>query len=201
MKKIAYFSCALLLFAGCGINKQVKNLKAFEDCRYEISSADSMYIANVKVTDLVNKDGFDFAKTPRLALALLRKDVPLTGRVNLLINNPSADLAAINQFEYKVLFKNQELANGLVDQEIAVAPNGGKTRVPIKINSNIYQLLTDTKTQDAIADFILAAKDGKEEKKGIVTIKIKPTIGLGGKKIKYPGYITIDKEVSSKILL
>jgi len=200
MKKIAYISLSILLFAGCGINKQVKNLKAFEDCRYEITSADSLYIANVKVTDLVNNGGFDFSKTPRIALALLRKDVPLSGKINMLIRNPTADLAAVNQFEYKILFKNAELANGLVDQPISVQPNG-EARVPIKINSNIYGLLSDSKTQDAIVDFISSAKEGKEEKKGIVTIKIKPTIGFGGKKIKYPGYITIDKEVSSKILL
>ena len=201
MNKLIYICFSMLLLSACGLNKQVDQLKAFEDCKYELKSADSMYIANIKVADVITKNGFDLAGTPRLALALLRKDVPFTAKLNLLIKNPSSELAGINQFEYKVLFKNHELANGIVDRTISVSPNGGETLVPIKVNSNLYSLLSDKEAQNAITDFILAGREGKEEKKGIVTIKIKPTIGLGGKMIKYPGYITIDKEISSKILL
>jgi len=200
IKNLILSGCTMLLMASCGINKQVEQLKAFEKCRYDLLSADSLSIASVPISDLVDKNGFNFTKTPRLALAFLRKDVPFAAKLNLKVTNPSADLAAINQFEYKILFKNHELAQGLVDQQIAVQPAGGETTVPIKINSNVYELLSDTKTAQDIADFFAAGKSGKE-KKGIMTIKIKPTIGLGGKKITYPGYITIDKEVSSKILL
>jgi len=200
MKKLIFSGCIVLLMAACGVNKQVEQLKAFEKCKYDLLSADSVEIANVPVMNLVDEKGFDFGKAPRLALALLRKDVPFSAKLNLKVTNPSADLAAINQFEYKILFKNHELANGLVNQAIAVEPAGGQTTVPIRINSNIYSLISDTKAAQDIADFITAGKAGKE-KKGIMTIKIKPTIGLGGKKISYPGYISIDKEVSSKILL
>jgi len=200
MKKLIFSGCLVLLMAACGINKQVEQLKAFEKCKYDLLSADSVEIANVPVMNLVNEKGFDYGKAPRLALALLRKDVPFSAKLNLKVTNPSADMAAINQFEYKILFKNHELANGLVNQAIAVEPAGGETTVPIRINSNIYSLISDTKAAQDIADFITAGKSGKE-KKGIMTIKIKPTIGLGGKKISYPGYISIDKEVSSKILL
>ena len=200
MKKLILAGCILLSLAGCGINKQVEQLKAFEKCKYDLLSADSLTVANIPIADMVDAKGFNLAKTPRLALALLRKDVPFAAKINLKVTNPSADLAAINQFEYKILFKNHELAQGLVDQQIAVQPAGGETTVPIRINSNIYELLSDSKAAQDIADFISAGKSGKDEK-GIMTIKIKPTIGLGGKKITYPGYITIDKEISSKILL
>ncbi|WP_207533426.1 hypothetical protein [Desertivirga arenae] len=200
MKKLILSCSVILLLAACGINKQVEQLKAFEKCKYDLLSADSVSIANVPVMNLVGEKGFDYAKAPRLALALLRRDVPFSAKLNLKVTNPSADLAAINQFEYKILFKNHQLAEGLVNQAIAVEPGGGQTTVPIKLNSNIYDLLSDTKAAQDIADFITAGKSGKEDK-GIMTIKIKPTIGLGGKKITYPGYITIDKEVSSKILL
>ncbi len=51
-----------------------------------------------------------------------------------------------------------------------------------------------------IGDFLSSASRGTE-KKGMVTLKIKPSILIGGNLVKYPGFITIDKEVSSKILL
>ncbi|KAA8483328.1 hypothetical protein BDE36_2751 [Arcticibacter tournemirensis] len=201
MKKILFFALLSFSVAGCGINKQIERAKAFEKCRYEITSADSIYIADMNVMQVVNSKSFDILRTPRLALALLRKDVPLEGRLNLQIKNPSAALAAINQFEYKILIKNHELAGGLIDRAIKVEPNGGTTLVPIRISTNIYKALSDSKAQQDIMDFLSAAGDEKSDKKSILTIKIKPTIGVGNKMIKYPGYITIDKEITRKILL
>lgn len=197
MKKILLIAFTALSVAGCGINKQIERARAFEKCRYEITSADSIYIAGLDVKQVISSQSLDLLKAPRLALALLRKDVPLEGRLNLQIKNPSSELAAINQFEYKILVKNQELAAGLIDQAIEVSPNGGVTTVPVRINSNIYNLISDSKAQREIVDFF----SGADDKKSIVTIKIKPTIGVGNKQIKYPGYITIDKEISKKIFL
>jgi hypothetical protein len=51
-----------------------------------------------------------------------------------------------------------------------------------------------------ITEFIQSGKNGPE-KKGILTLKIRPSIKVAGGLVKYPGFITIDKEVSSKILL
>lgn len=201
MKKLLFCAFTAIIISGCGINKQIERAKAFEKCRYEITSADSIYIADLDVRQVFNSKSFDIMKAPRLALALLRKDVPLEGRLNLQIKNPSSALAAINQFEYKILVKNHELASGLIDRIIEVQPNGGVTTVPIRISSNIYNLVSDSKTQREIADFFSGIADGNSEKKSIVTIKIKPTIGIGNKQIKYPGYITIDKEITKKIFL
>ena len=201
MKNSILLAVCLVLLAGCGINKQLERAKAFEKCRYEITSADSLYLAGINVMDVIRSKNTNLVSAPRLALALLRKDVPLEGKINLQIKNPSAALAAINQFEYKILLKDQELANGIVDRAIEVQPNGGVTTVPLKINANIYGLISDSKSQRAIADFFSGGSGSNSDKKSIVTIKIKPTIGMGNKLIKYPGYITIDKEITSKILL
>jgi len=201
MKKVILISVISLTLFGCsGLNKQINQIKALEDCKYEISSADSIFIANVNIKDLIAKEKLDLSNAPRLALALLRKNVPLKARLNLIISNPSRQMAAINQFEYKVLIKGQELAGGLVNQKVLVEPNGGTAKVPIQINSNIYHLLSDNKAMDAISDFFIGTGEETVERKEMVTIKIKPTLDFGNKQIKYPGYITIEKEISSKIL-
>jgi hypothetical protein len=51
-----------------------------------------------------------------------------------------------------------------------------------------------------ISEFLKSRTSGTE-KKGMLTVKIKPSIKIGNTLVKYPGYITIDKEISSKILL
>ncbi|MXV14544.1 hypothetical protein [Hufsiella ginkgonis] len=195
MKKLAIYSFAVLLLAACGINKQVKQIKALEDCRYTITSVDSMFLVRTDVTQLIKGKSFDLNRMPGLAIALLRKDIPFEARVNLQISNPTANIAAVNQFEYKVLIKDTELATGFVNRKITVDP-GGSVNVPVRVNSNIYSFVSNGKTLQEITDFV----SGDKEKKGVVTIKFRPTIASGNKLIKYPGWITIDKELSSKIL-
>lgn len=201
MKKLTFLLLIAMIASACGINKQIERARAFEKCRYDILSADSIYLAGIDVKQVVKSQNFDLLKSPRLALYLLRKDIPFEGRLNLQIKNPSNTLAAINQFEYKILIKDQELASGLIDKAIAVQPNGGVLTVPIRINSNIYNLLTDSKAQREVSDFFNSLTGGSGQTRSIVTIKIKPTIGVGNKLIKYPGYITIDKEISKKIFM
>lgn len=199
MKKLILICLVAIFAAGCGINKQARQIEALEKSTYEIQSADSIYLAGRDITKMINEKKFKLNNVPELAIALLRKNIPLKARVNLSITNPTANTASINQFEYIVLIKGQELANGFVNQKIIVEP-GGTTTVPVRVNSNIYSFLSNGKTMDEIIDFIRGGESGATEKKGVVTIKIKPGFEVGGKLVRYPGYITIDKEVSSKIL-
>ncbi len=201
MKNIVLLLLVAVLFSACrSLNGQVDQIKALEKCKYEVSSVDSIYAANVNIRDIRGREITDLLKAPRLALAIMRKNVPLKARVNLVINNPTNRLAAINQFEYKILVKSRELAGGFVNQKISISPNGGTTTIPIQINSNVYHILSDDKAMDAITDFLIGSDDSDKERKGMVTIKIKPTLDFGNRQIKYPGYITINKEISSKNL-
>ena len=199
MKKLSLILLLTVSLAGCGLNKQARQIEALEKCTYEISSADSIYLAGRDVSQMVKNRTLELRNVPELALALFRKNIPLKARVNLTINNPTSSEASINQFEYIVLIKNQEIANGFVNQKVSVAP-GESTTVPVKVNSNIYSFISNGKTMEEILDFVRGGESGASERKGVVTIKIKPTIDVGGKLVQYPGYITIDKEVSSKIL-
>ncbi|MHB1179853.1 MAG: hypothetical protein ACYCZO_16175 [Daejeonella sp.] len=198
MKKLIVILFMAVFAASCGIDKQARQVEALEKCTYEINSVDSIFIAGRDVTQMIEEKTLELRNVPELALALMRKNIPLKAKVNLTINNPTANPAAINQFEYIVLIKDQELANGFVNEKVNVEP-GGTTTVPVRVNSNIYSFLSNGKTMDEILDFLRGAENGAQEKKGVVTIRIKPTIEVGNRLVKYPGYITVNKEVSSKI--
>ncbi len=204
MKKLALFLTAAtgLFFTHCGVNRQITEAKTLGDCTYAISSADSIYLAGIDVRQLRDLSGpTDLIKYPQLGLALLRKNVPLDVRINLGITNPTNRLAGLNQLEYRVLLKGNELANGFLNQRIEVAPGGGRTTVPIRLSTNAYQLITDEKTRDSFVDLVRNLAGAQDAKATRVTIKIKPTLALGNKQINYPGYITIDQDVTNKILL
>ncbi len=185
--------------SSCSINKQAQQIKALEQCDYKLNDINQITIAGTDLKRLVTDQSINLVNLPALALGFLRQDIPLRANLQLEITNPSTSLAAINNFDYIILINKQELVNGTVDQRISIEP-GKTTTVPVMLNTNIYQFLSNQKILDEVTKFLTSPKNGTETK-GMVTIKIKPSIMVGGGLVKYPGYITIDKEVSSKILL
>ncbi|SHG13753.1 hypothetical protein [Pedobacter caeni] len=199
MKKIIFLCLTAIIIQSCVINKQQQQIKALEKCTYKIHSADNISLAGTDVKKLLNDQNINLGSLPGLALGLLRKDIPLKARLNLEITNPSSNVAGINEFEYKILINKQELAGGFVNQEVNIQ-SGQSTTVPVDLIANIYPFVTNSKVMNEITEFLQGNKNGGE-KKGILTLKIRPSIKVGGALVKLPGFITIDKEVSSKILL
>ena len=200
MNKFIFLIAAAAFLASCNLNNQARQINALENCTYEITSADSMYVAGRDVNKLIQNKNFDINNMPELALAYMSQNIPFKAKLNLEIKNPTGDKASINRFEYIILLKDQELATGTVDQKVSVGP-GETTLVPVNVQGNLYQILSNGKTMKDIVEFVKGSNAiGGPEKKGIVTLKIKPTIEVGSKLVAYPGYITINKEISSNIL-
>lgn len=199
MKKTLLLCFLTISIFGCGINKQAQQIKALENCTYKIKNVNQITLAGSDLGRLINQQDFNLASLPGVALGLLRKDIPLRANLNLEITNPSGNLAAINQFEYKILVNNTDLAEGIVNQAVSI-PQGQTVTVPVQMSSNIYGLISNG---NVLNDIIKAAQKGakSDDKLGLLTIKIKPTIMIGNTPVKYPGYITINKEISNKILL
>ncbi|WP_316823478.1 hypothetical protein [Pedobacter gandavensis] len=197
MKKIIFLCLTAIIIQSCSVSKQ--QIKALEKCTYKVVSAEQISFGGTDVKRLLSGQDLNLGSLPGLALGLLRKDVPLKARLNLEISNPTPNTAAINEFEYKILINKAEIASGFVNQEVRV--EGGKsTIVPVDMVANIYPFVTNSKVMNEITEFIKGNKGGRE-KKGILTLKIRPSFKVAGALVKYPGFITIDKEVSSKILL
>lgn len=195
---------AVLLLTQCGVSKQIKEAKTFGDCRYAITSVDSIYLAGINVQEFKNiknvKD-LDPLKYPQLGLALLRKKVPLDLRVNLDINNPTNRLAAINQMEYIVLLSKSEVFRGILNRRIEVYPGTGSTKVPVELSTNAYDLITNDQTRESFIAMIQSLSGKSDSKPAILTVKIKPTLAVGDKQVNYPGYITFEQEITSNMVL
>lgn len=200
MKKLLLLCLTAIVISSCGINKQTQQIKALEKCTYRITSAEQITLGGADVKRMINNQDINLASLPGLALGLLRKDVPLRARLNLEVKNPTGNDASINEFEYKILINRQELATGFVNQALNVAA-GQTSTVPVDMEINVYPFVSNSKVMGEITDFLKSGKNGVPEKKGILTLKIKPSIKVGNTLVKYPGFITVDKEISSKILL
>ncbi|WP_345243912.1 LEA type 2 family protein [Nibrella saemangeumensis] len=206
MKKIAYLLVLVaipLLLSQCSVNKQLAEAKALGDCKFNILSADSVYVSGYNIREfrnIRNLEDFNPLKYPRIASGLLLQNIPVDALINLEITNPNNRLAAINQLEYRVLLADVELVNGLLNQRIEVAPGGGRTVVPVRLRTNAYRLITDPNTSDAFINFVRNLAGTPDNSPSTLTIKLKPTLALGNKQVDYPGYITINQQVTNKIL-
>ena len=206
MKKIVLFVVLALpaIFYQCGVGRQVGEAKALGDCKYNIVSADSMLVAGYDVREFRNMrrlEDFNPIKYPRLAAGLLTRNIPFGAKINLEITNPTTKLAALNQLEYRVLLAGKELAQGFINQRVEVPSAGGKTVVPVRLKTNAYELLTDPATRDAFANVLRNLSGDQSSSPTKVIIKIKPTIDMFNKAVNYPGYITIEQELTGKMLI
>jgi len=199
MKKISSLLMLVIALSSCGISRQAQQIKALEQCNYKLIDATNVTVAGTDVKKLINNQNINLVNIPALALGYLKQDIPLRAVLNLEINNPSSTTAGINNFDYKILINKQEIANGTVNQIVNVGA-GQTVKVPVQLNANIFQFISNGKTLSDITAFLSGAAKGTEQK-GMVTLQIKPSIMVAGALVKYPGFITIDKEVSSRILL
>ncbi|PST82180.1 hypothetical protein C7T94_15375 [Pedobacter yulinensis] len=197
--KLMMLFATVLVFAACGVNRQAQQVKVLEKCKFRVVSAENVRVAGTDITSLIRGERLNLAGLPGLALGLLRKNVPLDARLNLEISNPTGSTAAINRFEYKIQVNREDLAEGMVTNGFSIAP-GQTTVIPVNLTSNVYNLVSNADVANKVLS-ALQKKSKDNEVLGLLTIKIKPTIMLGNTPVTYPGYISIDKEISSQILL
>jgi len=195
MKKIISFFLltSILIMSSCGIKDQKKELESLAKCKFEIESIKEFNIAGTPIERLIKNGNLDIARVPNIAIAALQKKIPLDAIINVQISNPTANTTTINEFDYIILLENQELANGTVDKQITIAANTNSV-VPVQIKGEVYNLIFGN--DSVLLNFIL----GDNATKANFTIKVKPTFTIAGQKIKYPGYITINKQVTREIL-
>ncbi|MBC8052589.1 MAG: hypothetical protein H7Y13_05955 [Sphingobacteriaceae bacterium] len=197
MKSQLFTICALMLFASCEVKEQADQLKALEKCTYAIVTADSVYIAGTDARQLISNGGLNLLQAPQLAFAYMQQKMPVKATLQLQVTNNGTEEAGINNFEYKVFIKDTELLAGFIDQKVTIAPNGGTTTLPVRVDKDFYPLISSPENQKAVSEFLTS----QTEKSMVVTFKIKPRFIIGTQEIEYPDFIDIQKEVTNTTLL
>lgn len=201
--KLALLAIPLLL-SHCGINRQVQQAKGLSKGKYTLRSADSVTLAGYDIrsfNDIKGLDDVNPLRYPNIAAGLLRKEVPFRATLNLEIVNPTDEVAAINAFDYRLRLVGSELATGTVNQRVEVPPHGGKVLVAVPVNTNAYGLVANADTRNAFVDLVRNLAGSNQVAPARVTLQIRPTLFVGNKEIKYPGYIDIEKEVTRDLLI
>lgn len=193
---LLFFTTALLM-SRCGINKQLEQAKVLEKCHFELLGTDSVSLAGTQLNGLKDAAAISLATLPALTSGVLSKNVPLSARLELRITNGTNQTAAINQFEYKILLEGKEMFNGFVNHKTVVSAGGGQTVVPVRVFGNVYPFFADAQMRSALIGLISGLAGASNQAGPMITFKIRPTIDIAGHLIKYPGYISFDKQLGA----
>lgn len=188
MRKLgmAIIAFGIVLLSSCATNYKAQ-LNALGQFNYNVQSVDQLRIAGRDISSFSTGDGVSLSSIPGIAIALLRQDLPLQGRVNLHISNPTKTLANINEFKYIIELSGKPLFEGSVDENIKLA-TGQSMVLPLSFSANIFGVAKEQGFDKVLSDIFTRKSEA------FLSLKIKPSIKVGNKNIFYPGYITVDKD-------
>ena len=193
MKKISYFVLITLvvgLSVSCRTGREIKNLAK---CDFRMTTTENTNIGGVNVQNVQSYGELDMLDVAQiLTVYQTTKGVPLGITLNVEARNPNDKLAAMNFMEWIAEIDGMEIARGVLDKRIEVAPSGGTAIFPIKISADLVKVFSSKQGQDA-ASKGLGLSDGNSRPTRL-TLKIKPSISIGKGFVKYPGYIKLNKE-------
>ena len=194
MKRKYVSIVSLLLFVflltGCAVNK--KQLDALSQCDYTIESLQDVRLGGRDMDRYMGKDGLDLSSLPGIAMAMLRQDLPLEGKINMKVSNPTSTTTKINSFKYLIEMKGKPLFEGTVDENMRLA-TGESSVVPLSFKANIF----NTAKEEGIENILNELFTRKGE--GFIVLKIKPSVKIGKSNIYYPGYITVDRNLAKSV--
>lgn len=179
-----------LLLSGCAINRQ--QIDALAKCDYTVESLQDVRLAGRDMDSYRGADGVNLSSLPGIAMAMLRKDLPLEARINMKVANPTTTTTKINSFKYLIEIQGKPLFEGTVDENLHLG-NGESTVVPLTFKANIFGTAQENGVDNLLNE--LFTRKGE----GFLVLKIKPSIKIGNSNIYYPGYITVDRNLAKSI--
>lgn len=193
MKKISYF-VLITLVVGLSVScRTVREIKNLAKCDFRMTTTENTNIGGVNVQNVQSYGELDMLDVAQiLTVYQTTKGVPLGITLNVEARNPNDKLAAMNFMEWIAEIDGMEIARGVLDKRIEVAPSGGTAIFPIKISADLVKVFSSKQGQDA-ASKGLGLSDGNSRPTRL-TLKIKPSISIGKGFVKYPGYIKLNKD-------
>jgi len=194
MKKSTHLYFTVIIFTGLVLNScaYLKELSALADCDFRMSTLEDPLLAGVDISSISSIEALSIEQTGKIAKNILLGDLPLSFILNIEVKNPNPVNASLNRMEYIVFIDELQAAAGAVEERIEIAAFGGISTIPVRVETNLMELLKK-ESRNTLINFGLNLADASNRPTR-VSIKVKPYIRVGTKDLEYPGYITVKKE-------
>ncbi len=192
--KFALWSFVLIIgtFVSCSITDQITQAKQLSRCDFVIMGVQEVHLAGIPLNEGMKRNDLNAGQMIQLAAAIFSVNMPLDFDILLKATNPNDKDAALNKLDYQVLLDDNQLISGSITERIFI-PAHDTIIIKIPVNAELFEVLSG-KSGDAVVNLGFRLS-GQKSNKGIIEIKIKPSIKVGLKDISYPGFISLKKEI------
>jgi hypothetical protein len=179
----------LFTFTDC---RQLRELQSFAKCDFRLATVENTNLAGVNVQQIRTITDLNFSQAARITQAYAGGSLPLSLTLNIDVKNPNATTASMNNLEWIMLIDDKEIVDGIVNDKIEIAPNGGVSSLPIRISTDLRKVLSNMPAEDAVNMGLGLSGSGNKPTR--ITLKVKPSILVGQTVLRYPGYIKVNQE-------
>ncbi|HNW53370.1 MAG TPA: LEA type 2 family protein [Bacteroidales bacterium] len=179
----------------CDVVKQVSQVSNLSKCDFRLESVQRLTLAGVQIQNVKSISDVGMFDAAKLASAVASQQLPLNCILNVEAKNPNTADAGITKIDWILLIDDIEMTSGIIDQPVTIPANNGTAFIPVQVNVDLQKALSG-KSADAIINFAMNLA-GAGNKPTRFTMKMKPSISVGGFPVSYPGYVTIKTEYSN----
>ena len=192
MRKLLLLTAVALLLNACSMFSE---LVAFTKCEFRLQSLRQPEVCGINISQKSSWSDFSLMEGQIMAAQLLQKRFPFEITVNVEARNPGSTMAAVNSIQWIAMLDELQLAQGMVSERVEVPANGGTSTIPVRIRADLFDYLEGGNAR-AMLDFALNLINAGNQSSQL-SMKIKPSVLIGGQEIQYPDYFTITKEFKS----
>lgn len=195
MKLRNSFLALLLLFTFTQC-RSLRELQSFARCDFRLATVENTMLAGVNVQQIKSVADLNLSQAARITTAYASGALPLSLTVNIDVKNPNATTASMNSMEWIMLIDDKEIVDGVVNDRIEISPNGGISKLPIRISTDLRKVLSNMPADQAVKMGLGLSGSGNKPTR--ITLKVKPSILVGQTVLKYPGYIRVNHEFGNQ---
>jgi LEA14-like dessication related protein len=200
MKKYFLKLSTLLIcvnFLSCDVAQQLAGAYNMTQCKYDYHSISNLTLAGVNLQNASSLSSLNPLTAASLlaAFATSSGSLPLQFTLNLDVTNPGAQSALLNGLAYILEIDGIQMTAGSMASALQV-PGGQKAQLPVTLAFDLKKVLNgESLTTIKNLAFNFAGIGDAPSK---VTMKIQPTLVVGGQSIKSPAYIPVSFTLNNK---
>ena len=197
MKRIFALFGIIIIFFSCDVAKQLSGTYALTQCKYDFNSIAGLTLAGINLQNINSISSLNPLSAANLLAAFTSPSgsLPLNFTLNLDASNSGAQTAILNSANYILEIDGLEMTRGLFNQQVQIAP-GAKSMLPIAMAFDLKKVMSG-QSLDAIKNLAFNFA-GIGDASSKVTVKLKPSLIIGGNPVSAPDYIPISFTLNKK---
>ena len=197
MKKVIALAGLVLFFFSCDVAKQLAGAYALSQCKYIFKSITGLSLGGIDLQNVNSISSLNPLAAANLLAAFSTSggSLPLNFTLNLDVSNPGVQTAILNSAGYILEIDGMEMTQGSVNKQLQIN-SGQQMTLPISLGFDLKKVMSG-QSLDAIKNLAFNFA-GIGSGASNVTLKLKPSLTVGGNVVNSPDYIPISFTLNKK---